>query len=313
MTGEETKGKRVWRLSEFIAPAEGTAVALGFFDGYHKGHQRLVATTTTLAEQQGLVPLVFTFRNHPKVIVDSKRAPELLTCFSERVELLLHDGVDMVWCEFDRPFSLMEPEDFVRGILRERLNARVLVSGPNYRFGHRARGNTTTLCSLGTSLGMQVVQVEPVYLEGALVSSSRIRMLVREGRVGLAAGLMGRPYVIGGLIERGEERGRRLGFPTANMSLPRFKVQPLDGVYAVRVILGEDTFGGVANLGTRPTFKGKRRLLEVHILDFCRDLYGAFMKVQFVKRLRDEMIFPRPEALKEAIAKDIEAARRVLG
>lgn len=283
-----------------------SAVALGFFDGFHRGHQAIVAATQGGSES----PVVFTFANHPATVVDSKRAPLLLTTFQERVDRLLSSGATVVFAEFDRPFSLLEPEQFVTEVLRGRLDARKVVVGPNYRYGHRAAGDVATLRAAGERHGFEVVVVEPVEAGGELISSTRIRALVKAGDMGAAHDLMRAPYTLSAIVERGAARGRQLGTPTANLRLPAGKLIPPYGVYAVEVARGGEVLRGVANLGIRPTFQGEPEpLLEVHLLDCDLDLYGEWLPVGLLEWLRPEQKFASLEELKAQIARDIERVR----
>lgn len=287
-------------------------MALGFFDGFHLGHQQIVDGAVARAAQANLAPLVFTFKNHPATVLDSGRAPALLTTFGERIDRLLSSGASVVWCEFDRPFSQIEPRSFVQRVLLEQLGVQAVVVGPNYRFGHRAAGDVELLRAMGQESGFAVEVVEPVYRRGRLVSSTRIRESIAAGKVELAAELMGRPYAVRSLVERGSARGRQLGFPTANLSIPPRKVLPPSGVYAVRVLREDQSLPGVANLGVRPTFEEEKLVLEAHLLDFSGDLYGERVEIEFHHRLRDEQRFSGVEALREQIARDVQAARRAL-
>ena len=293
-------------LSLPLFEGRNSAVALGFFDGFHRGHQAIVAATEGGPE----CPVVFTFANHPATVVDSQRAPLHLTTFQERVDRLLSSGATVVWTEFDRPFSLLEPEQFVTEVLRGRLDARRLVVGPNYRYGHRADGDVDSLRAAGERHGFEVVVVEPVKERGELISSTRIRALVQAGELRAAHDLMGAPYTLSAIVERGAARGRQLGTPTANLRLPAGKLTPPYGVYAVEVARGGESLRGVANLGVRPTFQGfPEPLLEVHLLDCDLDLYGEWLQVGLLEWLRPEQRFSSLDELKAQIARDIERVR----
>ncbi|MGE0489291.1 MAG: bifunctional riboflavin kinase/FAD synthetase [Vulcanimicrobiota bacterium] len=297
---------RVHSLDEFEPGAEGTTLALGFFDGFHRGHQAIVAE----AIRRGPAT-VFTFRNHPASMLDSRRCPPLLTTFPERVALLEQFGAEVVYRDFDRAFSQVSPEAFASEVLAQLLGARRVVVGENYRFGHKAAGDAALLAKLGDELGFEVTVVTPVK-DGDWISSTRVRALVEAGELAMAGELLGRPYFLTSTVERGDQRGRQLGFPTANLPLPEEKVIPQRGVYAVTVTHRQAQFGGVANLGIRPTFDGTRPLLEVHLLDFDGDLYDQDLTVDFVKRLRPEQKFPGIEALVAQIQTDVNQARAVL-
>lgn len=293
-------------LSLPLFEGRNSAVALGFFDGFHRGHQAIVRAT----REGSYESVVFTFPNHPATVVDAKRAPLLLTTFQERVDRLLTSAATVVWTEFDRPFSLLEPEQFVTDILRGRLDARRVVVGPNYRYGHRAAGDVDTLRAAGATHGFEVIVVEPIREGGDLISSTRIRGLVQAGEMEAAHGLMGAPYTLSAIVERGAARGRELGTPTANLRPPAGKLIPPFGVYAVEVKHAGTPLRGVANLGVRPTFQGSPDpLLEVHLLDCDLDLYGEWLQVEMLEWLRPEQKFAGLAELKEQIARDVARVR----
>ena len=298
---------KVVPLERFAPPDEGTAVALGFFDGVHRGHLALIERVLGGPE----APVVLTFRNHPASVVSHADLPPLLTDFEERCQLLMQAGLDVVWTDFDRPFSQLEPQRFVDDILVARLGARRVVSGDNYRFGHRAAGNPAFLANCQD---FQVEIVAAVLDGGQVISSSRIRACLTEGRVDEAQRLLGRPFRISGRVLRGEQIGRKLDAPTANLALETEKAIPLYGVYAVRVQHKGVSYPAVANLGVRPTAQEfqKSPLLEVHLLDFAGDIYGEPLQVDFRVRLRGEQRFPNLDALKAQIQQDIVRARQLL-
>jgi riboflavin kinase/FMN adenylyltransferase len=281
-------------------------VALGFFDGFHRGHQAILES----ARHLDFAPVVFTFRNHPATVVAAERAPALITNFEERTELLSQAGCDVVWVDFDRPFSLIEPHLFIHDLLVTRLAARQVVTGQNYRFGHRASGHAHTLRDSGC---FEVVTVDPVVDGDQLISSTRIRTLLLEGRVGDADRLLGRPFRLSASVQRGDQLGRDLGVPTANLALTPDKVWPRFGIYAVQVQHRERRLPGVASLGVRPTVKDKAvPLLEVHLLDFAGDLYGEQLQVDFIHWMRAEQKFPGLQELKHQMGLDLALARQLL-
>lgn len=287
-------------------------MALGFFDGVHRGHQGILRGARDLAARLGLEAVAFTFLNHPHTVLAPDRAPELLSDRTERFRLIQRQGLVPVWLEFVPEFSRISPHHFVRRILRERLEARAVSVGPNYRFGYRAKGDPSLLVELAGPLGFEVSLAAAVESGGQLVSSSRIRDLVRQGRVDEAAAMLGRPYRVEGLVEAGHSRGTGLGRPTANLRIPRGKVAPATGVYAVWAGVDGVLRPGVANFGTRPTFGGGDPLLEVHLLDFEGDLYGRPLEVFLASYLRPERPFPDAAALAAQILEDVARARQVL-
>lgn len=292
------------------APLE---VALGFFDGLHLGHQRIVARAVEIARERARRAALFTFRHHPMRILRPAQAQPLLTTFEEKVDLLAETGIDdIIWLEFTTDFSQLSPEEFARDFLLARLHARGVVAGFNYRFGHGARGDVQTLTHLGHRLGFDTDVVSGLDVDGQMVSSTRLRALVADGDVVGAGRLLGRPYSAVTEAVHGRGRGRTIGFPTANLSVPPDKLLPADGVYAARVRVGGTLHDAVANIGVRPTFGQSRRVLEVHVLDFTGDLYGRQIEIAFVDRLRGERKFDSVNALVAQISRDVDRARQLL-
>lgn len=288
-------------------------VALGFFDGVHVGHQRLVATTIERARALGVEAALLTFKHHPMQVVRPESAPLALTTFDEKIAVLATTGLDAtICCAFDAAFSQLSPEAFVNDVVVARLGAVGVVAGPNYRFGAGGRGDVPLLESLGAKAGVGVDIVAPVELDGGLVSSTRIRTCVAEGAVEEAARLLGRPYFAYGRVVHGDKRGRTIGFPTANLEVGEGKLLPADGVYAVRVRIGDAWHDGVANLGVRPTFGERRRVLEAHLFGVDADLYGREAEIAFARRIREERRFDDVRALIAQIDRDVEAAREML-
>ncbi|MBT9587826.1 bifunctional riboflavin kinase/FAD synthetase [bacterium] len=295
-------------LQDFAAPAGSTSVALGFFDGFHRGHQAILAATC-----QKLRPLTFTFRNHPACVISSERTPGLLTTSAERQTLLVGAGSEVVWCDFDRPFSQLSPEEFFQNILLDKLGAGRLVSGSNYRFGHRASGDVALLRSLAQPLGIEVVTVPGVEEGGQWISSTRIRQCIGQGDLEQANRMLGRNFALSARVVRGDQRGRQLGFPTANLQLPVGKVVPAFGVYACWVERAGQRHAAVANLGVRPTvISNGEAVLEVHLLDFDGDLYGEHLYVELTHFLRPEQRFADLDELKAQIERDRDRARERL-
>lgn len=295
-------------LQDFAAPAGSTSVALGFFDGFHRGHQAILAATC-----QKLRPLTFTFRNHPASVISSERTPGLLTTSAERQTLLVSAGSEVVWCDFDRPFSQLSPEEFFQKILLDKLGAGRLVSGSNYRFGHKASGDVTLLRTLAHPRGIEVVTVPGVEEGGQWISSTRIRQCIGQGDLEQANRMLGRNFALSARVVRGDQRGRQLGFPTANLQLPVGKVVPAFGVYACWVERAGQRHAAVANLGVRPTVISQgEAVLEVHLLDFDGDLYGEHLHVELTHFLRPEQRFSGLDELKAQIERDRDRARQRL-
>jgi riboflavin kinase/FMN adenylyltransferase len=290
-----------------------SVVALGGFDGIHLGHQAILAKALARAAATGLRSTVCTFEPHPRQILQPDRAPAPLTTLGERLELIAATGIDAtVVLPFTAALAAVEPESFVADVVLRRLGAREVVVGFNHTFGRRARGNAALLERLGGELGFAVHVVPPLEVDGATVSSSRIRALLQAGDVTVAARLLGRPYWLAGKIVAGAGRGRHLGIPTANLEPERPVLVPA-GVYACRATIEGEVHPAVVNVGVRPTFGSGPLAVEAHLIDgFGGDLYGRSMRLGFVARLRDERRFPDVDALRRQIALDIDAARQRL-
>lgn len=291
-------------------PEEGSAVAIGVFDGVHRGHQRVIAA---LDDAPVASKVVLTFGTHPAQVLSDAGAPPMLTSLRERLALLGDSGIERVAVlDFDPETVAMTPLEFVERVLVAGLNARFVAIGEGFRFGHGAAGTTETLEELGRAHGF-TVSVVPILREGrSEIRSTSIRQAVLAGDVERAALLLGRPHVIRGVVVPGEGRGATIGVPTANVSFPDRLAVPKRGVYAVYAEVDDRRFPGVANLGVRPTFGGEEEVLEVHLIDEQLDLRGRELGVHFVARLRDEQRFDDVEALVAQIQRDIEAANRLL-
>jgi riboflavin kinase/FMN adenylyltransferase len=300
-------------------PDEGTAVTIGFFDGVHLGHQVVIGEVRRLAAELGARSAVVTFDRHPASVVRPESAPKLLTTLDQRLELLAATGVDYaVVVHFDEDRSLESAEDFVRHELVDCLGARAVVVGADFHFGHGRKGDVALLERMGAEHGFEVDGIELVAsgAEGARsVSSTAIRAALADGDVADANRMLGRPHEVRGVVQPGDQRGRELGFPTANVAVPDELLLPADGIYAGWYVRPDGTALPTAiSLGRRPTFYEAQpySLLEAHVLDFAGDLYGEEAAVRFVARLRGEERFESVEALVEQIGRDVARAREVL-
>jgi riboflavin kinase/FMN adenylyltransferase len=297
-----------------LAPG-GSVVAIGAFDGLHRGHQALLNEVRQRAQVLGCVPVVVSFEPLPRAYFSRQPVARLS---SVREKLLGFAAAGMqhtLLLRFNQALTAMPAEAFVQRVLVERLNVREVWVGADFRFGHQRAGDVAMLERIGRERGFAACMLRAVLLEGERVSASRVRALLAAGNFGAAAPLLGRPFVIEGKVEYGQRLGRALGFPTANIHL-RERVTPVHGIFAVRVGLGEGecSWPGVASLGTRPTVNEVAEpLLEVHLFDFEGDLYGQRMAVEFVAKLRDEMKFDGLDALKEQMRHDARSAREILG
>lgn len=280
-----------------------SAVALGSFDGVHRGHEALLRACVEEAQERELMSVVYTFLNHPGTLFG--RQVKLLTTPSEKAARFEELGLDaVVFGRFDEAFAALSPEQFVREYLRDRLGARVCVCGFHYRFGAGGAGDAALLRKLCSAEGIDVRVIEPVTDKGELISSSGIRALCEAGEVARARELLGRPYSLLSRVLEGKKLGRKLGFPTINQSFPPDAVIPRKGVYETRLDLGGESYRGVTNVGCRPTVEGEGINAETHILDFSGDLYGRVIRISFLRMLRPERKFDTLEELRAQIARD---------
>ncbi len=285
-------------------------VGLGNFDGVHIGHQKLISELVSLAKEVGGIPAVFTFHPHPLAVLKPESCPPLLLSQESKQKFIARLGVDiLLLAPFDVIFASLSPKDFIKTVLHEEIGARGVVVGYNYTFGHRGMGTPALLEEMSSTYGYQVRVVPPVMVEGQAVSSTLIRGLLIKGEVAEAARFLGYYPFMEGQVVAGERRGSTLGFPTANLDIDQTLLIPANGVYSAKVHIDGDTYYGVANIGVKPTFQGKIRNLEVHLLDFYQDLYGKQIKVSFTSRLREEKRFSSPNDLIKQIELDILDAR----
>ncbi|MDD4882668.1 MAG: bifunctional riboflavin kinase/FAD synthetase [Gallionellaceae bacterium] len=290
------------------------AVTIGNFDGVHLGHQAMLARLTARAAAVGGLPTVLTFEPHPREIFTPQDAPTRLTSLREKLEILKGLGVGHVHvCRFTKAFAALSPEDFVRRILVDGLKARYVLVGDDFRFGARRAGDFDMLMVYGEKYGFKAEAMHTVEAAGQRASSTAVREALAGGDMASAAQLLGRPYSISGRVVGGDQIGRKIGYPTANILLKHNR-PPVKGVFAVRVQgLASPDWPGVANLGTRPSVHPNGNpTLEVHLFDLDRNLYGHHLRVEFLHKLRDEAKFPNFDALVAQIGKDAELARELL-
>lgn len=297
-------------------PQPGTvrprAVAIGVFDGLHIGHRAILERARRAADQSGGASLVLTFEPTPKEFFSPETAPPRLTRFRERFELLEALEIDELFCAKFGAVRELTAREFIDELLVARLGARHVVVGDDFRFGADRLGTVAELETHGRRHGLAVSIVRPVYCNGERVSSTAIRRALQVGDLATARSMLGRDYSISGRVVRGLGLGRKLGFPTANVNLKRLQA-PIDGIFAARVTgLGDRPLDGVASVGTRPTVGGGAALLEVLIFDFDREIYGRYITVHFVQRLREERHFSDLAALQRQMHVDVAAARAAL-
>ncbi len=293
------------------ASEPGSAVTIGVFDGVHRGHQLVLADLRFEAAERGLQTVVLTFDPHPLAVLTPGHEPPLVGSLDQRLDWLEGEGVDVVGIlPFER-IRNTEADEFVERLLVKCLSARVVVVGADFRYGQRRAGNVDTLEEAGGRFGFAVDAVPLLTEHDGALSSSNIRILVQQGDVEAAAEVLGRPFTVRGVVVRGDGRGAQIGVPTANLRVPDQVVLPRRGVYATTTRVGHDRLPSVTNVGVRPTFAGETEIVETHLLDADRDLYGLELDVEFLNRIRDEQAFAGVEELVARIEKDIAAARRI--
>ena len=293
--------------------ARPTVLTLGVFDGLHLGHQLIMSTVVERARALGAVPTVITFDPHPRAVLHPESAPPLLQTFDQKIEAFSVLGVEQaIVVRFTEEFARLEAEDFLRDVVRDRLHAAEVYLGRGFAFGRNREGNIELLRKVSRQLGFRAEEVREVRLRGQRISSSRIRELLAEGRVNLARRMLGRPYGVEGRVVHGAERGRTLGFPTANLR-PQNRVIPRAGVYVTATLIEGAWRRSLTNVGTRPTFesdKAEEAAIETYVMDWAGDLYGDVVRVRFLHRLRDEQRFASVDELKRQIAYDRDRASK---
>ena len=297
-------------LRTFEELAGDIFLAIGVFDGVHLGHQRVIGQARDDAKAAGGVSVVLTFDPHPMRVLRPDQAPLLLTSTEHKLALFRQLGADAcLLVTFDKAFSELPADQFIERIA----SCRQVCVGTRFRFGHDRAGNVALMEKLAPQYGFTVNEIKSVLTsDGEMISSTAVRQHVLAGNLDRAAAMLGRPFSVLGSVEHGDHRGHELGFPTANVN-PHNEALPPDGVYAVRVRLGDTRLAGVVNIGLRPTFAGTAHRLEVHILDFDRGLYGQDIEIEFTMKLRNERKFASADELKAQIAADVQAARQALG
>ena len=303
-----------WRGLEPIPGGWGRCVlTIGVFDGVHRGHQQLIGRAVEEAAKRGVPSVLMTFDPHPAEVVRPGSHPAQLTSLRRRSELVEELGID-VFCvlPFTPELSRMPADEFVHEILVERLHVAAVVVGENFTFGHKAAGDMALLRRLGRRFGFVAEGFGLVSTDSLAYSSTYIRACIDAGDVVAAADALGRPHRLEGIVVRGDQRGRRLGFPTANLSIPRYAAVPADGVYACRFVRRGRLLPAAVSVGSNPTFSGRERTVEAYVLDQDADYYGENIGLDFVARLRDMVRFDTIEALQAQIADDVTLTRRVL-
>lgn len=311
-----------WRGYDGVPGGWGrSVVTIGVFDGVHQGHQTIIGYAVKRARDLGVQSVVVTFDPHPSEVVRPGSHPAVLTEPARRAELIESLGADVLWVvPFTPDFSRLTAEAFVHNVLVEHLHAALVVVGENFRFGHRAAGDVVLLERLGRTFGFGVEGAPLVASDDTVFSSTYIRACVAAGDVTAAAVALGRPLRIEGVVVRGDQRGREIGFPTANLLCHRYAAVPADGIYAAWLIRHGGRAGqapevrpAAVSIGTNPTFNGRERRVEAYVLDFAGDLYGERLALDFVARLRETRHYDGIEPLVAQINEDVAQTRQVLG
>ena len=300
------------QLDQLAAFGKPLHLALGVFDGVHVGHQAVIERAVNRAAREGGLAGLLTFDPHPiRVCAPGKAPAALLGTLAHKARIVRNLGIQLfIPLHFDAAFAALDAGEFVTRLTTAPV--RTIAVGEDWRFGHNRSGDVTMLGHAAATYGFNLEAVPPVMLDGERISSTRIRQAIRDGNLEAAARMLGRPYAVSGCVLHGDQLGRTLGFPTANLATTELQLPP-DGVWAVRTsVATEQTWDGIANLGVRPTIGGANRLLEVHLFDFDGDLYGQDIEVQFVRHLRGEQQFSTLAALQQQIAADVYAAKAVM-
>lgn len=288
----------------------GCVATIGNFDGFHRGHQIIIQSLINQAKRLNLPSCVIFFEPHPQEYFLKEKAAARLLRFREKITYLQKLSIDKILClRFNKHLAECSAENFVKKILVERLGIKVLIVGDDFRFGKGRQGDFTFLQRLGKQYDFKVYSIPTVLFENSRIDSSRVRKALAQADFALAAKLLARPFRLSGRVIQGDQRGRLLGFPTANIGLHRYVI-PLRGVFIVKVLgLQSSPLAGIANCGSRPTVNGVKSLLEVHLFNFSQDIYGSFVEVEFLQKIRDEKKFDSLAALQQQIIQDVAMAK----
>lgn len=299
---------------EDIAPIEPSCVALGNFDGVHVGHRQLIGSAVEKAREKGLASAVFTFSNHPKSLIPGAKPVKNIVYQEEKEALIEALGVDYYFnFAFTKEIMTMPPETFVKTFLADKMNAKEIFCGFNYHFGYKGEGDTKLLRILGAKYGFHVNEVKAVSIDGDVVSSTLIRNMIMAGEMEECSKYLGRNYDIGGEVVVGNRLGRTIGFPTSNIMIDESMVTPPNGVYITYCIYNGVKYPSITNVGIKPTIGSFKKNMETHIFNFDKELYGKQIKVEFIKKTRDEVKFRNIEELSAQIAKDCNEAKTYHG
>lgn len=294
-----------------VSQSEESVVVLGNFDGVHRGHQMLIQVAKEQGKMKHLKTIVFSFYPHPSWVIGNHPKP-LIMSRRDKKQIIKSLGLDiLIEYPFTKAFANISPEVFFEEILIRQLKAKVLVVGENYYFGKNKAGNPTFLKELGQKHQVEVYVVPAVKYDAQMISSSTIRNLIIDGNIELANEMLGHPYTIVGNVVQGKQLGRTIGFPTINLIADPDRVYPPNGVYATKVTVYNKEYLGMTNIGYNPTVNGAKKMIETHIFNFDKDIYGQTVEVRFYDAIRPEQKFPSVDALSQQIAKDRIAVKSI--
>ena len=289
---------------------KSTYVALGSFDGIHKGHLAIINKSIELSKNNDSLSMIYTFKNHPRTFINKEEAPKLISTLSEKIKILEGLKVDLSsFVEFDKKFMKLEPEEFIDNLIKN-YNVKGIVVGFNYRFGHKNKGDVRLLKELCNLKGIELCVIEPFTYKSEVVSSTRIRKALSEGKLEDANNMLGRYFSLSGEIVSGKKIGRTIDFPTANLKNDEKRILPKIGVYYTNVGIDKKIYKGITSVGNNPTVNGKNITVETHILNFDEDIYGKNIKLYFISKIRNEKKFNSLEELKEQLIKDKNFAEK---
>jgi len=296
-------------IHNITAQVRGCVLTIGNFDGVHLGHQEVLNGLKNKAKELGVASTVMTFEPQPQELFNGQGAPARLSRLREKLNLLEQYQIERLLCvRFDAKFAQLSAQDFIEQLLVKQLGVKFLVVGDDFRFGHQRSGDFSMLKAAGEKFGFEVVSTQSLKVSNARVSSTLVRQCLADGDITGATRMLGHPFVITGRVRHGDKKGRTIGFPTANIALER-KVSPVQGVFAVEVLLDKKHYQGVANIGQRPTVNGTRIQLEIHLFDFQGDIYGECLDTRVLHKIRAEKKFDSFDLLKQQIKRDVIQAK----
>ncbi|MGG5462301.1 bifunctional riboflavin kinase/FAD synthetase [Clostridium sp. B9] len=289
---------------------KNTYVALGSFDGIHKGHLALINRSIELAKENNALSMVYTFKNHPRTLINKGNAPKLIMTLDEKIKTLENLGIDLsAFVEFNKEFMKLEPEEFINNLVED-YNVKGIIVGFNYRFGHKNKGDVELLKKITDLKGIELYIIEPFTYKDEVVSSTRIRKSLLSGELKDATKMLDRYFDLQGEVVGGKRIGRTINFPTANMKIDDRVILPKIGVYYTNVEIDGEIYKGITSVGNNPTVNGKNITVETHILNFDEDIYGKIIKLYFIEKIRDEKKFNSLDELKQQLIKDKNFAEK---